>query len=385
MISDLVDVYTAHRTLDLFAPSATHPAGLQPRPAAPAATHGLHALLAPRVEATLLAYEGGLALLDEWLEELAEDPGRDQDPTTTLVQEQTVRLRQALDTGGGSPSPKPDGPAASLAGLGLSPADTERLQNLLADVPELSERIAAMLASRQAAQPVDEVPVIATVFRDTHHQLKEQCPDGYVGQFAAAVDRMVLYLLRFVDLRLSETQKYGGQARAYLRQLKKDEDKPREAELGRDLRDFLRGQGLRVRMEETNVGGGRVDIAWQPHTELITLELKRDWTEPSWDAYAKTYGPQAVSYQVAGPSVNFLVVLDHPEAARSRGHRCVYPGPHPSGSRRRPPPPHSDHGPRSGQQTRPQRRVAGHRLRRAHITTRAPSGPWVKSPGEASP
>jgi len=309
VISNLVDVYTAHRTLDLFAPSST-PANLQPGPVVPAATHGLHSLLAPRVEATLLAHEGGLALLDEWLEELVEDPGRDQDPTTTLVREQAARLRQALDTGGGASSPKPDRPAAQLAGLGLSAADTERLQNLLADVPELSERIAAMLASRQAALPVDEVPIIATAFRDTHRQLQEQCPDGYVGQFAADVDRMVLHLLRFVDLRLSETQKYGGQARAYLRQLKKDEDKPREAELGRDLRDFLRGQGLRVRMEETNIGGGRVDIAWQPHTELITLELKRDWTDSSWDAYAKTYGPQAISYQVAGPPVNFLVVLD---------------------------------------------------------------------------
>ncbi|MDX3585739.1 TIR domain-containing protein [Streptomyces europaeiscabiei] len=258
------------------------------------------------IEATLLAHEGALALLDEWLDELAEDPGRDQDPTTTLVREQAARLRQTLDTGGGSPPPKPDCPAASLAGLGLSAADTEHLQSLLADTPELRDRIAAMLAARKAAQPVDEVPIIATVFRNTHHQLKEQCPDGYIGQFAADVDRMLLYLLRFVDLRLSETQKYGGQARAYLRQLKKDDDKPREAELGRDLR----GQGLRVRMEETNVGGGRVDIAWQPNTELITLELKRDWAVPSFDAYATAYGPQAISYQVAGPPVNFLVVLD---------------------------------------------------------------------------
>ncbi|RKS68244.1 hypothetical protein BZB76_6498 [Actinomadura pelletieri DSM 43383] len=310
VISDLVDVYTAHRTLDLFAPSQARLATAQPGSAAPATAYGLHALLAPRVEATLLAHEGGLALLDEWLEELAEDSGGDQDPTTSIVREQAARLRRLLDTGGGSPSPKTNRPASSLAGLGLSATDTEHLQNLLAGTPELSDRIAAMLAARNAAQPVDEVPIIATVFRDTHDQLKEQCPDGYIGQFAADVDRMLLHLLRFVELRLSETQKYGGQARAYLRQLKKNEDKPREAELGRDLRDFLRGQGLRVRMEETNVGGGRVDIAWQPHTELITLELKRDWADSSWDAYATAYGPQAISYQVAGPPVNFLVVLD---------------------------------------------------------------------------
>ncbi|MGP4013729.1 hypothetical protein [Streptomyces sp. 4N124] len=121
---------------------------------------------------------------------------------------------------------------------------------------------------------------------------------------------MLLYLLRFLDLRLNETQKFGGDARKYLRQLKKDEDKPLEKELGRDLRDFLRGQGLRVDLEVSNVGAGRVDIAWRPHDELITLELKRDWKTPTWDAYANAFLDQAISYQVNGPPVNFLVVLD---------------------------------------------------------------------------
>jgi hypothetical protein len=309
VISDLVNVYTAHRTLDLFTPAAGQPTSDRPDPASPNA-HGLHALLAPRVEATLLAQDRGRALLDEWLEELAEDCGDDQDPTTPLVREQANRLRQMLDDGSGSLAPKSDRPATSLAGLGLSAVDTDHLESLLADAPELNQRIAQMLAARTAAQPLDEKPIIATVFRGIHSKLKEQCPRGYVGQFAADVDRMLLHLLRFVDLRLSETQRYGGQARAYLRQLRKDEDKPLENELGRDLRDFLRGQGLWVRMEETNVGGGRVDIAWQPNDELITLELKRDWADSSWDAYADAYGPQAISYQVAGPPVNFLVVLD---------------------------------------------------------------------------
>ncbi|WP_280503695.1 hypothetical protein [Nocardia farcinica] len=136
VISDLVDVYTAHRTLDLFATSPACPPTARPGSATSAATHGLHALLAPRVEATLLAREGGSALLHEWLEELAEDPGRDHDPTTFLVREQASRLREALEAGGGPPSPKPDCPATSLAGLGLSIADTMHLQNLLVDTPD---------------------------------------------------------------------------------------------------------------------------------------------------------------------------------------------------------------------------------------------------------
>jgi hypothetical protein len=302
VINDLVTVYTAHRTLDLLA----RPDGAPE----PKAAHGLHRLLAPRVERTLLAREGGLALVDQWLEELSHDPDRDQDPTTPIVREQALALRQAIQPGGERHPPKPDRAASSLAGLGLSAHDTQTLAGLLTSAPELADRLAAMTQAHRAQLPVDEVPIIASTYRDTQRQLQQQCPAGYTGQFALDIDRMLLHLLRFLDLRLAETQKYGGQARAYLRRLKKDEPRPLEAELGRDLRDFLRGQGLRVYLEVTNVGGGRVDIAWQPHDELITLELKRDWSDPSWDAYTDQYLPQAIAYQVAGPPLNFLVVLD---------------------------------------------------------------------------
>ncbi|MFE7795406.1 hypothetical protein [Streptomyces sp. NPDC057460] len=59
-----------------------------------------------------------------------------------------------------------------------------------------------------------------------------------------------------------------------------------------------------------NIGAGRVDIAWRPHDELITIELKRDWKDITWDALADNYGPQAVSYQVSGRPINFFIVLD---------------------------------------------------------------------------
>ncbi|MFZ4156738.1 hypothetical protein [Streptomyces pseudogriseolus] len=57
-----------------------------------------------------------------------------------------------------------------------------------------------------------------------------------------------------LNLRLNEPQKFGGDTRKYLRRLKKDEDKPLEKELGRDLCDFFRGQGLRGELEVSNVG-----------------------------------------------------------------------------------------------------------------------------------
>ncbi|MFC8671495.1 hypothetical protein ACFUEN_02330 [Streptomyces griseorubiginosus] len=308
VISSLVDVYAAHRSLDLLAPSD----GSLPisTPVTRAAVPGLHAILAPRVEQSLLAHEGGLALLEQWLDELSTAPQTDQDPTSPIVREQATALREALLAGRKDPAPKSDSPAAALAGLPLQPGDADRLSGFLGTAPELTERLAAMWEARQAQEPVDEIPAVAAAYRRTRTELRQQCPDGYAGQFAADVDRMLLFLLRFLDLRLNETQKFGGDARKYLRRLKKDEDKPLEKELGRDLRDFLRGQGLRVDLEVSNVGAGRVDIAWRPRDELITLELKRDWKNPSWDAYTKAFLPQAISYQVNGPSVNFLVVLD---------------------------------------------------------------------------
>lgn len=308
VVSNLVDVYAAHRSLDLLTPTdgALPTSTLTPA----AAAKGLHALLAPRVEHALLAHEGGLALLDQWLDELSSAPEIDQDPTTPIVREQAAALREALTAGGAPGHPKSDRPAAALAGLPLPPDEADRLTGLLALAPELTQRLAVMWEARQAQEPVDEIPAIATAYRTTRAALCQQCPDGYTGQFAADIDRMLLYLLRFLDLRLNETQKFGGDARKYLRQLKKGEEKPLEKELGRDLRDFLRGQGLRVDLEVSNVGAGRVDIAWRPHDELITLELKRDWTTPTWDAYTNAFLPQAISYQVNGRPVNFLVVLD---------------------------------------------------------------------------
>lgn len=308
VITSLVDVYAAHRSLDLLTPAA----GSLPTttPGAPVSAAGLHAVLAPRVEQSLLAREGGLALLDQWLAELSTAPETDQDPTTPIVREQATALRESLTAGRQAPGPKADSPATALAGLPLHRDDAERLSGYLATAPELTERLASMWEARQAQESVDEIPVIAAAYRKTRTELRQQCPDGYTGQFAADIDRILLFLLRFLDLRLNETQKFGGDARKYLRRLKKDEDKPLEKELGRDLRDFLRGQGLRVELEVSNVGAGRVDIAWRPHDELITLELKRDWANPAWDAYTKAFLPQAIAYQVNGPPVNFLVVLD---------------------------------------------------------------------------
>ncbi|WP_150183833.1 DUF4208 domain-containing protein [Streptomyces venezuelae] len=294
VVTSLVDVYTAHRTLDLLTPSdGSLPIGV---PAASVSAPGLHAVLSPRVEQTLLARESGLALLDEWLVELGASSGSDQDPVTPVVREQAVALREALAAGRQDPGPKSESPASVLAGLPLPPAYADRLSTFLITAPEITACLADMWRARQAREPVDEIPVVATAFRATRDELRRQCPYGYADQFAADIDRILIYLLRFLDLRLNETQMFGGDARKYLRRLKKDEPKPHEKELGRDLRDYLRGLGLRVELEVSNIGAGRVDVAWRPHDELITLELKRDWATPTWDAYARAFLQQAISY-----------------------------------------------------------------------------------------
>ncbi|WP_344948312.1 hypothetical protein [Sphaerisporangium flaviroseum] len=309
LITDLVTVYGAHRSLTLLAPPDAPPFDGNRTDAAPSAP-GLHAVLAPRVEHAFLAREGGLALLDGWLEELQNAADTDDAPATARVREQATALRQALSTGG-PPYPKPDGPASTpLAGLRMAPEDARRIETLLAQDPELTQRLEAMIDARNARELIDEVPIVAGVYRSVQQQLCDQCPDGYTGRFAADVDLLLLYLLRFVDLRLSETQKFRGAAGKYLRQLKAGEPKPEERELGRDLRDFLGGQGLRVDLEVSNVGAGRVDVAWRPHDELITIELKRDWTDASWDKIATKYVAQAISYQVSGPPLSFFMFLD---------------------------------------------------------------------------
>ncbi|GAA4548887.1 hypothetical protein GCM10023192_69560 [Amycolatopsis samaneae] len=291
----LVSIYTAHRTLELFTDSEHT---------------GLHSLISPRVQRTLLTHEGGLALLEQWLDELGSEPETDEDPTAAVVREQANTLRQALLAEGGDAFPKPDGPAVSLTGLGLTTADTRRAEELFASAPELAIRLNARVEAHQTQIPADEIPLVDAVYRRTQQALHEQCPEGYVGQFAADIDRLLLLLLRFLVLRLEETQSFGGDSRAYLRHIKPGEARPKETELGKDLRDFLGGLGLRVLLEVSHVGAGRVDILWRPHDEHIVLELKRDWTNPSWEAYAASYLTQTVSYQAASQPISFLIVLD---------------------------------------------------------------------------
>ncbi|WP_326623923.1 MULTISPECIES: hypothetical protein [unclassified Streptomyces] len=309
LINHLVSVYSAHRTLHLLCPAGEDPAGHASAPPT-AKVPGLHAMVAPRVERAFLAHEGGLAILNEWLEELHAAPGTDDDPTEVLVREQARALREVLTAQDRGGPPKSDSPAsAALAGL-VGEDAAERIHARLAAEPELNACITAMLEARTAREPVDEVPVIAATYRHVQRQLAEQCPDGYYGQFAADIDVLLIHLLRFMDLRLSETQKFGGDARAYLRKLASGEDKPKEKELGKDLRDFLRGVGLRIELEVSNVGAGRVDVGWRPHDELITVELKRDWKDITWDGLADNYAGQAISYQVSGRPINFFMVLD---------------------------------------------------------------------------
>ena len=309
LISDLVSVYSAHRTLQLVtAADDGRPGSLPSVPSL--AAPGLHALLAPRIEHTLLAHEGGQAIFDTWLEELQAASYEDTDGTPSVLREQAETLRLALAQERPPPAPKPDSPAsAALAGL-VGEERAQRIHDRLAPEPELSSHIEAMLEARFAREPIDEIPIIATLYRRVQQQLREQCPQGYVGQFAADIDVLLALLLRFLNLRLSETQKFGGEARKYLRKIKATDEKPLEKELGRDLWDFLCGLGLRVDLEVSNIGAGRVDVAWRPHTEQITIELKRDWADPTWDAVAEKYLAQAVSYQVSGPPVNFFMVLD---------------------------------------------------------------------------
>jgi hypothetical protein len=309
LINHLVSVYSAHRTLNLLSPTGGDPSDADDACAPAQVLPGLHALLAPRVERAFLVHEGGRAILDQWLDELQTAPGND-DPANVRISRQAQALREALAAEGPGSPPKSDSPApAALVGL-VGEETAQRITAHLAAEPDLSQRMIAMLEARTAREAVDEVPVIASTYRWAQQQLTQQCPDGYHGQFAADIDTLLIYLLRFMDLRLAETQKYGGEARAYLRKLSPGADKPLEKELGKDLRDFLRGQGLRVELEVSNVGAGRVDVAWRPHDELITIELKRDWKDVTWDGLAANYAAQAVSYQVSGRPINFFIVLD---------------------------------------------------------------------------
>ncbi|ALX03445.1 hypothetical protein [Aeromicrobium erythreum] len=157
------------------------------------------------------------------------------------------------------------------------------------------------------AESVDRIPATRrTSMVETAVQTRivndlGESPD-FTGPVAAAVDTMLLLLIRFVGDR-SNAQ--PGR-KPYL-----FDPEAKESDLQEDLYDFLVGSdqiGSTAELEVQNLGHGRVDIRIPFNGFALVLELKLDGTRARMSdrtAYIK----QAATYQATDVRIGFVVAL----------------------------------------------------------------------------
>ena len=237
-----------------------------------------------RIANSFLRHEGLKAHLQAWAEDSL---------TSVSDRLEALGLLEALDRKDRTP-----GNLQGLVGTGkpTSPTEDENLSRLLA---------LADLAAGSGLSGVSE-----RLFCELDQTLSEH-PD-YVGIVRSDTRLLLKYLILFLAHCLDVAPAMAEQTFDFL--FERDGTQPLEKELQRTLFHFLRLQAggfpqHQVVRELPDVATGRADIAVvRPHWRMV-VEIKRELDDCSRSGIRKYLG-QASSYELTGPLIAFLVVLD---------------------------------------------------------------------------
>lgn len=120
---------------------------------------------------------------------------------------------------------------------------------------------------------------------------------------------IILFLsLRFLKSRMDATRSNFPS----LKYLFKQESNPKEDLLQDDYHNFMTGSlcDASISLEKSDVASGRVDVYFSKGNLNISAEIKRDWTDCSFEALRKNYLGQASEYSNTDIKLGFLIVLD---------------------------------------------------------------------------
>jgi hypothetical protein len=239
-----------------------------------------------------LAREGLRAHLEDWA----------ADPSTTTDDRRDARELLDQIEREREPPGKALGPAAHpiSAGPEITKADVDGPGH------RLRREVEIIPASRYwlTATKIEEV------FFDLEARLRGH-PD-YTGTACSDIKLLIVFLITFLSHCLDVGRYMAEDVFRFL--LDRTSTKPLEVELQRALFSFLRLQlwGFpqhTVVREAHDVAAGRADIAIIRPDWRIVLEVKRELDDASRDSIRKYLG-QAASYELTGPRVGFLIVLD---------------------------------------------------------------------------
>jgi hypothetical protein len=236
---------------------------------------------------SFLARDGLAAHLTDWAENTH---------TTDIDREHARALLSALDDAREKASGNSDGLAnTSAAASPTLPASSEF---------EELERWAEFARSRSLTGKLEDVFLSIDEELSTH-------PD-YRGDVKADCRSIVHHLILYMAHCLDVTPRMADAGYGFLFDL--DGTKPLELDLQRSLWTNFRLQNHgfpqhQILREVQDVGAGRADIAIVRSTWRPVLELKREPNNASRENI-RAYLGQAAAYELTGPRIGFLVVLD---------------------------------------------------------------------------
>jgi len=237
-----------------------------------------------RIANSFLRHEGLKAHLQAWFEDSS---------TSEPDRSEALELLQALDRKG-----RTQGNSQGLVGSGepTSPTEDEKILRLLA---------LADLATGSGLTGVSE-----RLFYELDQTLCEH-PD-YVGIVRSDTRLLLKYLILFLAHCLDVTPAMAERTFDFL--FERDGTQPLEKELQRTLFHFLRLQAggfpqHQIVRELPDIATGRADIAVVRPSWRMVVEIKRELDDCSRSGVRKYLG-QASTYELTGPLIAFLVVLD---------------------------------------------------------------------------
>jgi hypothetical protein len=278
---------------------------------------GVLHILQPVIESGFAAKAGLLAHLEQHVHNLEERSARADDTEAdlstdlgtareVLVSARSVALRgdSGKDEGSGPPDPLPKPLDRLFPSGSVEAAKIARLGSTALE--KLSNAVENQGAARKLG--LLEAQVVKAI------QSGLTASPDYRGRVAAAVDQLLVLLVRFVADRSNAQFSRKG----YLFDADASED-----DLHQDLYDYLQSSelGATTEMEVQHVGGGRVDIRIRFEDFGLHVELKADGTRVAM-ADKTAYVKQAVAYQATDVRIGFLLAL------RTKAFDPTGPSPH---------------------------------------------------------
>lgn len=168
-------------------------------------------------------------------------------------------------------------------------------------------RLEIFIANYKAHQSNEISPKVEEIFEECAKVLGSN--KDYQKEEISFFFNILLFLsLRFLESRMDATRLNFPN----LKYLFKQKFKPKEDLLQDDYHNFIKGNLFdgNISLEKSDVASGRVDVYFTKGNLNLSAEIKRDWTDCSFEALRKNYMGQAAEYSNTGIKLGFLIVLD---------------------------------------------------------------------------